>query len=141
MAGAGYVAYFEIVLQAPVRVYRRFADAWAMEDTPAALALTDGGSVRKDVESKILRGVCMAPMESLRGARHDIESRRSVSGGDVVVTAREYVFFNPPGIESALIGAMVADVRHVARLRKTGAGWRVVAWTPEFLGARSTRPH
>lgn len=140
LAAGGYLAYRQFVLEPPVQAFRRFAEAWGREDTPAAAALTDGGAAKKAVESQILRGVVQDPMEALRGSRLTIESRVGQPGGDVLVTAREFVFFDPPGVTSALSGAMVADIRHVARMRKTTAGWRIVEWKPEFLGARSTRP-
>lgn len=140
LAGGGYAAYWLFVLQPPVRVYRRFADAWAREDTPAAVALTTGDAAKKDVESRILRGVVREPMEAYRGARHEIESRETAADGTVVITAKVFVHFDPPGITSGIGGAGVAEVRHVARLKKTPDGWRVVEWKPEFLKAYPTRP-
>lgn len=140
VGAAVYLAYRHFVLDPPVRVYRRFAEAWSKEDTPAAVALTSGEAVRKEVESRILRGVLEAPMEAYRGTRQEIESRVEDPDGDVVVTALMSVHFDPPGITSGVGGAMVGEFRHVARLHKTPEGWRVVAWTPKFLSARSTRP-
>lgn len=140
VAAVACAAYWLLVLEPPVRAYRRFADAWAREDTPAAAALTTGEAAKKDVESRILRGVVLEPMEAYRGARHEIESREGSADGTVVVTAKEFVFFDPPGIASAIGGAGVAEVRHVARMKKTPEGWRVVEWKAEFLGARPTRP-
>jgi hypothetical protein len=79
-------------------------------------------------------------MEALRGSRLEIEARVARPDGDVVVTALQFVFFDPPGVTSALGGAMVASVRHMATLRRTSEGWRLVGWTPEFLEAHATRP-
>jgi hypothetical protein len=140
LAGGAHAAYWLLVLQPPVRAYRRFADAWAREDTPAAVALTTGDSAKKDAESRILRGVVLEPMEAYRGARNEIESRESAADGTVLITAKEFVLFDPPGITSGIGGAGVAEVRHVARMKKTPDGWRVVEWKPEFLGAHPTRP-
>ncbi len=140
LAGGAFVAYRQLVVEAPVRAFRRFAAAWGREDTPAAAALTDGDAARMAVESKILRGVVQAPMEALGGSRVTIESRVDRPDGDVVVTARELVTFDPPGVTSAFAGSMVAAVRHVATMRRGPDGWRVVAWTPEFLEAHATRP-
>ena len=139
LAGTAYAAYWHLVLQPPVRAYRRFADAWAREDTPAAAALMTGDAAKKDVEARILRGVVLAPMEAFRGTRHEIEKREAAPDGTVVVTAKEFVFYDPPGITSGVGGAGVAEIRHVVRMKKTDDGWRVVAWTPEFLGVRSRR--
>jgi hypothetical protein len=139
-AGAALLAYRQLVLEPPVRTFRRFAEAWAKEDTPAAAALTDGEAAKKTVESRILRGVVHDPMEALHGSRLEIESRTGQPDGAVEITALQSVAFDPPGITSAIGGAAVAEVRHVARLRRTAAGWRVVEWTPAFLQSRSTRP-
>jgi hypothetical protein len=140
LAGAAYAAYWHFVLQPPVRAYRHFADAWAREGTPAAAALTTGDTAKKDVESRILRGVVLVPMEAFRGTRHEIEKREGAPDGTVVVTAKEFVFYDPPGVTTGIGGAGVAAVRHVAQMKKTDDGWRVVAWTPEFLGAHPRRP-
>ncbi len=140
LAAAAFFAYRQIVLEAPVRAYRRFARAWAAEDTPAAAALTAGDAARREVESRILRGVVRAPMEALRGDRSVIESREAGEDGTVVVTALQFVRFDPPGITSGIGGAAEAEVRHVARMKKTAEGWRVAAWKPEFLTVRPARP-
>lgn len=127
------------MVRAPDRVFERFADAWAREDTPAAVALTDGEAVKKTVESKILRGELKAPMEAYRGERVEIESRESASNGEVTLTAKQVVFFDPPGITSGIGGAGAASFRHVVRMTKTPAGWRVASFEPTFLEAGPTR--
>ena len=140
LAAGGYLAYRQLVLEPPVRAFRRFAEAWGKEDTPAAAALTEGDVAKKAVELHILRGVVQAPMEALGRSHVAIESRVDRPDGDVVLTARELVLFDPPGMTSAFAGAMAASVRHVATMHKGADGWRVVAWAPEFLEAHSTRP-
>ncbi len=140
LGAGGYAAYRQLVLEPPVRAFRRFAEAWARENTPAAAALTEGDAAREAVESRILRGVVQAPMEALGGSRLTVESRQGRRGGDVVLTARQVVFFDPPGVTSAFGAAMAASVRHVATMHEGPAGWRVVAWKTEFLEAHPTRP-
>jgi hypothetical protein len=98
LGSGGFFAYRQIVLRAPDRVLDRFLDAWAREDTPAASALTEGEPAKKTVESKILRGELKAPMEAYRGERVAIEKRQAVSNGEVTLTAKQLVFFDPPGI-------------------------------------------
>ena len=139
LAGAGYGAYRYLVVDAPGRVFHEFARLWALEDTPSAAALTTGDVARAAVESKILRGVVRAPMEALRGSRQEVESRERASDGGVSVTVKQFVFYDPPGITSGVGGAGVAIIRHVARLEKTAAGWRVASWTPTFLDAHPRR--
>jgi len=120
-------------------VLGRFLEAWAREDTRAAATLTDGEPAKKTVESKILRGVLKAPMEAYRGERVAIESRESAPTGEVTLTAKQVVLFDPPGITSGIGGAGAASFRHVVRMRKTPAGWRVVGFEPTFLEAGPTR--
>ena len=139
LAAAAYAAYRYFAVDAPIRVYARFAEAWVREDTPAAVALTDGKAAKEAVESKILRGVCQAPMEAYRGWHHRIESRVPAPGGELALTAHVIVFYDPPGVTSALGGAMKASFRHVVRMEKTEAGWRVAEFEPEFLEAVPVR--
>ena len=140
VAGAAFAAYRYFVVEAPARAFHAFARAWALEDTPAAAAWTTGDAAKKAVESKILRGVVRDPMEALRGSRQEAETREDASDGTVVLTVKQFVQYDPPGITSGVGGAAVAEVRHVARMKKTAEGWRVAEWTPTFLNAHSSRP-
>ena len=138
-AGGAFFAYRSAVVEAPVRAGRRFLEAWGREDTPAAVAMTEGEAARKAVETRILRGVCEAPMEALRGSRCSLESRTTDPGGDAVLTMRQIVAFDPPGMTTGLGGAMAVSFRHVITMRRTPEGWRVVGFEPKFLDAVSTR--
>ncbi len=137
-AGGAFVAYRQIVLRAPDRVLERSLDAWAREDTPAAAAMTDGEAAKKIVESKILRGVLKAPMDAYRGERVSIEGRESVPTGEIMLTVKQVVLCDPPGITTGIGGAMAASFRHVARMKETPAGWRVASFEPTFLDAVPT---
>ena len=139
LVGAAVFIYRELVLEAPVRAFHAFAKAWGNEDTPAAAALTTGDAARSAVETRILRGVVRFPMEALRGSRQEIESREGFADGTVVVTAKQFVDYDVPGVTSGVGGSSEAVIRHVARLRKTGDGWRVVEWTPTLLDAHPRR--
>lgn len=138
-AGGAYVAYRYAVVDAPVRAAESFLEAWGREDTPAAAALTAGDAARKSVETHILRGVCQAPMEALRGSRASVESRAMGPGGETVLTLRQVVAFDPPGMTTGVGGAMAATFRHVLTLKKTPEGWRVAGFEPKFLDAVATR--
>jgi hypothetical protein len=139
VAGAVYGAFRYAVVDPPWRAFRAFARDWAREDTPAAAAWTSGEAAKKAVEEKILRGVVRAPMEAFRGSREELESRETASDGAVILTVRQSVSYDPPGVTSGVGGAGVATIRHVARMRKTPDGWRIVEWTPEFLEAKPRR--
>ncbi len=140
LAGGGVAAYRFFVVEAPVRTTRKFLEAWAREDAPAAVALTEGAGAKKSVETHILRGVCRCAMEALRGSRATVESRTEASGGATVLTMHQIVAFDPPGVTSGIGGAMAASFRQTVTLAKTADGWRVTAFAPTFLDAVSTRP-
>lgn len=78
-------------------------------------------------------------MEALRGSSLELESRESVPDGTVALTAKQLVYYDPPGITSGVGGAGVATVRHFARMKKTDDGWRVVEWSPTLLEAKPRR--
>jgi hypothetical protein len=122
-----------------VRAFRAFARDWAREDTPSAVAWTTGETAKKAVEEKILRGVVRAPMEAFRGSSQELESRETAPDGTVILTVRQAVYYDPPGVTSGVGGAGVATIRHVARLKKTPDGWRIAEWTPTFLDAQPRR--
>jgi hypothetical protein len=139
VAGGAFFADRYAVVEAFVRAGRRFLEAWGREDTPAAVAMTEGEAARKTVEARILRGVCEVPVEALRGSRSSLESRTADPGGDAVLTMRQVVGFDPPGMTTGVGGAMAASFRHVVTMRKTPGGWRVVGFEPKFLDAVPTR--
>ena len=139
LAGAAYFCYRYAVVDAPVRAGREFLRAWAKEDTPAAAAMTDGGSAKKAVETHILRGVCRASMEALGGSRTAVEFRTNGPSGEVILTMNQTVAFDPPGQTSGFASSMAASFRHVLTMKKMPAGWKVAAFQPTFLDAVSTR--
>ena len=96
------------------------------------MAWTTGGAA-KAVEEKILRGVVRYPMEALRGSNLELESREGLADGTVALTAKQFVYYDPPGITSGVGGAGVATIRHFARMKKTAEGWRVAEWSPTLL--------
>jgi hypothetical protein len=139
LAGGASLAYRYAVVDAPVRACKRFLEAWGAEETPAAAAMTEGESAKASVETHILRGVCQAPMEALRGSRCSVESRAKGPGGQEILTMHQVVAFDPPGVTTGIGGAMAASFRHVVTMRKTAAGWKVSAFEPTYLDAVETR--
>jgi hypothetical protein len=139
LAAGAFFTYRYAVVDAPVRAGRDFLRAWGKEDTPAAVARTDGETAKKAVETHILRGVCRAPMEALGGSRTTVESRSEGPSGEVMLTVKQVVAFDPPGQTSGFASSMAASFRHALTMKKTPAGWKVVAFQPTFLDAVSNR--
>ena len=52
-ASAGYGAYRYAVVDAPGRAFHAFARAWAMEDTPAAVAWTSGEAAKSAAKDRV----------------------------------------------------------------------------------------
>ena len=138
LAGAGVFAYRYAVVGAPIRACRECLKAWGREDTPAAAAMTDGEKAKKAVETHILRGVCRAPMEALGASRSTVESRADGPGGEVTLTMRQDVAFDPPGQTSGFASSMSASFRQVVTMKKTPDGWKVSGFEPTYLDAVST---
>ena len=111
-----------------------FAEAWAREDRTAAAKYGDSEAVRRAFEETPLRGTPGgAAMEAFRGTRYSVESRTRSAGGSVELVVRQTIFFDPPGVTTAIGGRMFAHFRHAATLRKTESGWRVAAFQPAYL--------
>jgi hypothetical protein len=138
LGGLALFAYRYLVVDAPERACRKFLKAWGREDTPAAAAMTDGEKAKTEVETHILRGVCRAPMEALGASRSTRESRAGRPGGEIVLTMRQDVAFDPPGRTSGFASSATASFRHVVAMRKTAEGWRVAAFQPTFVDAAPT---
>jgi hypothetical protein len=62
-----------------------------------------------------------------------VESSTKTPEGDVALVVKETIAFDPAGITSGVGGAMFAVFRHTAAVRKTSAGWKVVAFEPKFV--------
>jgi hypothetical protein len=119
---------------AAVHCYERFADAWARERADEALSLTEGETARQAVKERGIRALIDArTMELLHGIRYSEESFERREQGEVALEAKQTIAFDPPGITSALGGAMWMTFHHSTRLRRTGGAWRVVAFEPTFL--------
>jgi hypothetical protein len=134
LAGAGWFGYPLVLRMQQESCYRKVADAWAIGQTDEALRYTECDAVRKSLEEHPLRSLVDGRMiEAWRGVTYRIESSSREEGGDVALEAKQRLAFDPPGITSAIGGAMWVSFHHSVKLRRTGEGWRVVAFTPKFL--------
>jgi hypothetical protein len=134
IVGATALAYHWYTGWTAYKTYERFAETWVHEDQTAAARYADAATVRHAFEERALRGTeGGATMEALRGTSYKLESKSRSHGGDVELRVMQSVFFDPPGMTSAIGGAMVARFRDTATVRKTPDGWKVVAFEPTYL--------
>jgi hypothetical protein len=131
---AGLLGYRWLGERRAYKAYEKFADAWARGDRVAAAACGDDDAVVQAFEKKALRGTPGgAAMEAFRGTLYAVESRSNSPEGDTELVVRQTILFDPPGVTTGIGGAMFARFRHVARVRKTGDGWKVVGFEPTYL--------
>ena len=53
--------------------------------------------------------------------------------------ATQTILFDPPGITTALGGAMYTHVHHSATLRHSSGGWKVIAFEPKVIDIGEVR--
>jgi hypothetical protein len=117
------------VHDAPVQAYRAFAEEMVHHRFDRAAAMTDGLSA--DALSKS-GGVDPAMMQTLFPSHFDVQSRQSAPDGTLTLHAVQTVLFNPPGVESAIRPVMYAKLNQTVSLRKSGGGWKIVAFDNRF---------
>jgi hypothetical protein len=141
-AGA-YFGYTWLFGSAPARAYERFADAWARGRTEDAMKLADGEPARRAIERRRIGAVLRSPwaIDAFHGARCSVVSTSRLPSGEVALEAEQKVAFDPPGATTAIGGAVIASFHHSATLRKTGEGWKVVAFDPTFIDLIETHHH
>lgn len=140
LAGAAAFGYRWFLGWRAYGAYEGFAEAWVHEDRSAGRKYGTEEAVRHAFEDRSLRGTPGGGMmEAFRGTRYSVESKTRSPGGDVELTVKQTVFFDPPGVTSAIGGAMFAHFRDVATVRRTAGEWRVVAFEPTYLDAGDSR--
>ena len=125
--------------RAPDRAYKAFAEEWAKGRTDLALALAEGDRVRKALEEKALSRVVGVGMDARHGIVTGVESKTAGADGTVELHGRQSVWFDPPGVSSALGGAMVATFTHDVTLKETPSGWKVVAFDAKRVSVGDAR--
>jgi hypothetical protein len=94
----------------------------------------EASTATRAFERQSLRGLQSgAIMDAFRGTRYVVESSTRSPEGDVVLEVTQTIQFDPPGVTSAITGAMYTHIHHSATVRKTPDGWKVVAFEPKFI--------
>ena len=133
LAGA-FFGYRHFAASGPVKLYEEFAEEMLHRRYDAAAALTDGLTKSEleplGTQERVGGGPPM--FQTLFPSRFKILSEDR-DGDTATVTAMQTIYFNPVGVESAVRPAMFAELKQVATLKKTDAGWRVGKFANEFV--------
>jgi len=137
---AGFYGYRWFDGHQAYKAYEGFAEGWAQEKRTAAGTYGDEPTTRHAFEERSVRGNrAGAIMEAFRGTRYRVESQERNAAGDYELVVVQTIFFDPPGVTTAIGGAMFARFRETAGVHRTGGGWRVVAFEPTFMDMGETR--
>lgn len=128
IAVALLVVFHRQTAETPEKVYREFATAMVDLDFERAANFSEGLSERGWEKVSPLHAIGYSMIQDTFRPLYTIESQRELSENEVEIRAMQAVQFNPPGVESAMRPAMVAKVGQTARLKKTGDGWKVIAF-------------
>ena len=123
---------------APRAHYKKFADEILHRRYDAAAAMTDGISA-SDLEKQGSQehiGAGPAMFQTLFPSHYTIESS-DMSEGTLTLHAVQTVYFNPPGVESAIRPAMYAKLNQTVSLRKKSDGWKVTSFENKFASMDS----
>ncbi len=140
VAGAAYLGYrFFIGKSAAYQTYEKFAEALAWGRTEEALQYADE-SVLEDMGDAEHRAVAGdMPVEHIHATDYQIESETKSADGNVNLRVKQILYFDPPGVTSAIGGAVAAIFRQNAVLQKTGGTWKVIEFDSEFIETKETR--
>jgi hypothetical protein len=130
---AVFFVYFKFIRVGPDKAFEEFATCWGANRLEKAWAY----SVREEVQEdfKNVNQVTGNMMSQIMGFTYAQTSRTEGPDG-VDFTADLAVLFIPPGVESAMMPTHGAAITIEGTVRKTDAGWKVVAFYPELKGIR-----
>jgi hypothetical protein len=128
IAASAFLGYRYLAGRSPESIYKKFANQMLHRNYADAAKLADGLS-ESDLQQFGKEGLNPAMMQTLFPSKYEIQSTEKQPDGSVTVHAMQTVFFNPPGVESALRPAMYATLKQVVTLRKASGGWRVSAYS------------
>ena len=134
LAGAAFFGYRGFHSHQAHSTFEKFADAWATDDVAGAKKFGDAETATRAFEKQNLRGMRSgAIIDAFRGTRYVFESSTRSENGDIALEAMQTIQFDPPGVTSAITGAMYTHIHHSATVRQTPEGWRVVSFEPKFV--------
>jgi hypothetical protein len=141
LMGAAYFGWRQFSGAAPAKTFDKFAEAWARGRTDEAMTMAEGDSVKKVLEQKNFVQVICAPwqVDAFHGFKTSVNNSSTNASGDLDLDVEQSIAFDPPGATSGIGGAAVGKFHHVATLKKTPGGWKVIAFTPECVSVTLLR--
>jgi hypothetical protein len=134
LAGAAFLGWRSVSRWRARTAYEGFAEAWTHGNMAEAKRYGTDDCARHALEAASLRGLESGrAMEAFRGTRYRYEKESRSESGDLELEVHQTIFFDPPGITSAIGGAMYTGIHHSATLRKTSGAWQVVAFEPRYV--------
>ena len=141
LAGGAYLGWQKFSGAGPAKAFDQFAEAWARGRTDDAMKLAEGDGVKRTLERKNFVQVICPPwsVDAWHGFSTSVNSSSKNADGDVELDVEQTIAFDPPGATTGIGGAVVGKFHHVATLRKTPDGWKVIAFKPECVSVTSAR--
>ena len=128
LVAAGYFAYHYLASRSPaVEAYEEFADALALEDMETARELTVASSKARRQLAQLSKRKTYGGTYGIDGTRYTLLSEAASSDGEVDLELEQEVRLNLAG------DGYLHRYRHVAKLRETEEGWRVISFNRKKL--------
>lgn len=142
LGAGGYFAYQNFFSgPGPVDTYKVFAKQWLKGDFNAAREFVGEGSLRDHLEDTSIYKIRFYYKNDeiiVKTVQFQMESENlSADGKEMSLQVKLVTFFDPPGVASQG-GAMIAQFHHAVKLNKTGSGWKVTEFNPEFIKAEES---
>jgi hypothetical protein len=126
----GYKLFFA---GGPKKAFTEFCDLWGTNQLDKAWTFSVKDEAAANFKGKSVNEVTHFMMEAIMGAHTTVSSSSSGPGlKEKSYDGTTLIFFTPPGMTSAF-PTHFAKIRVEGTVRKTPAGWKVVAFTPTFL--------
>ncbi|HYK42133.1 MAG TPA: hypothetical protein VE007_07055 [Thermoanaerobaculia bacterium] len=134
VAGVAFFGWRSVSRWRARTAYEGFAEAWTHGNMVEARKYGTEECARHALQDASLRGLQSgSAMEAFRGTRYRYEKETVSDAGDLELEVHQTIFFDPPGITSAIGGAMFTGIHHSAKLRNDSDGWKVVAFEPRYI--------
>ena len=125
----------------PEKTFEKFASAWADERVDEAVSYCEGEAAKNAVKAIGISQV-MSPysIQTLGKIDYAVQSsEKGVDSNQVILTVEQTVYFNPPGVESAMRAAMYMTIIHKVTMQKASGSWKVASFSPKVTKISETK--